>query len=305
MKKLARLIIFYSLFFTILFLISCVFRFLSSWIESASIISHNLEQGRVLVDAAKSALMPAVFLAILFSLSYSARKEIPAPPSIIIVSILSVVFYMGFFLGIERVKAYDPAMYVPDSISRRAGFILSQLDTDVVFLREETDSAGNPGFPRVISFPEQPLLYQETSLGPNYSVFSLSFGERKSWLVNSILVDLSICSREFEARFGEDFMSFLIFASAFFFLLSSLRFLLDFSSWPLANLFLCALIFRLILGFNVFLNNREVKTFLDTFVSGRLPDYLIIPAVFCVLSAVIILYTFLSFLSRKSRSKHA
>ena len=304
MKKIARFIIFYSLIFFILFILSCIFRFLDSWIDSVRVISSNLEHGGALIESAKSALLPTVFLTILFSLSYSARKEISVPTSIFLVLIFSVVFYMGFFFGIERIKANDPVLNMPESITRRAGFIISQLDTDLVFLRGQADSTGSTDFPRVISFPEQPLMYQETSLGPNYTVFSLEFGARNSWLVESILIDINLISREIETRFREEFLSFLIFFTTLFFLLASLRFLLDFSAWPMANLFLAALIFRLILSLNIFLNTSDVKTFLNTFIAGRLPESLVLPAVFCTLSAVILLYTFLSFFARQGRRKN-
>ena len=300
MRKSARLIIFYSLFFIILFILSCLLRFLGFWIDSVRIFSNNLEQGGILIESIKLALLPAVFLTILFSLSYAARKEISVLASILLITILSVVFYTGFFFGIERLKAYDPVLNMPESISKRAGFILTQLDTDLIFLREQTNT---PGFPRIISFPEQPLLYQEEALGPNYSVFSLDIGAKNAWFLESILIDINLSSRDLESRFGEELISFLIFCFSLFFLLSSLRFLFDFSAWPLANLFLAALIFRLILSLNVFLNTSDVKIFLDAFVDGRLQENFIIPAVFCILSIVILLYTFLSFLARLSRSK--
>ena len=300
MKNLARLLIFFSLTFVIVFILAAFFRFLSSWIDSVRVIYQDPEQGGVLLASAGNAVAGTLFITILLSLSYSVRKKIPAIVSIAIVFLLSIVFCLGFYIGIERVRVYDPSLEIPDRLSRRSGLILSRLDTDIIQLKEE-NSAGIAGFPRVISFPERQLLYQEAPLGPGNVAVELPLEEKTPWFIQSILIDFTLASREFNARRGEGLFSFLAFTGSLFLLLVSLRFLLGLSSWPLANLFLGAMAFRFVLSLLVFLRSAEVISFLVSFVNKRLPDFLLVPAVFGILGIFIILYTFLAFFAGRMR----
>ena len=251
--------------------------------------------------AARAALPAAFFITILVSLSYSARKKMSVFLSILTIFILSAGFCLGFYSGIERIEAYDPFLEIPDSLNKKSGLILTLGDADMVLLGENGDISGDSGFPRVISFAERPLLYQEVSLGPAYTKVSLPLEHKIPWFIESINIDFTLITREFNNRYGNGLLSFLVYTGAVFLLLASLRFLLDLSFWPLANLFIGILAFRLVLSLAIFLNAGYVNEFLVSFVNGRLPEFLINPFVFLTICAVIILYTFLAFLARRSR----
>ena len=294
MKNLARLIIFFSLAFVILFICSGFFRFLSAWIDSVSTISAETEQGGILLASFSWALPVTLFLTILLALSFSVRKKISAVPGIITVFLLSVIFCLGFYYGMERMSSYDPSFRFDAGLSRSRGLILSQLDTDMVIL-------GDTGFPRVVSFPERPLLYQETGSGPASAIVSLPMESKVPWFVQSILIDFSLTSAELNNRFSRGIISFLAYAGSLLLLLSCMRFLFEISAWPMANFFLGALVFRLVLSLGVFLNTDEVKHFLVSFVNNRIPDYLVIPLAFLIISVIVIPYTIMAFFIRQGR----
>ena len=302
MKNLARLLIFYSLSFVIAFVFVLVLRFLSSWIDAVRIIYQNPERADVIIAAAKMALPVALFLTIMLSLSYSVRRRISPFVSITLVFILSCVFYSAFFIGIERIEVYDPTLEIPANLNSEAGLILSQLDTDIILLRGGGDSGGVAEFPRVIAFPERPLVYQEAALGPRNTVLSLPLEGKAPWFVQSMLMDFSLLAREFESRYIEGLFSFLFFGAALFLLLASLRFVMELSSWPMANLFLGALCFRLILSLVIFLRAADVIDFLNTFANGYFEQNLIAPIVFMILGLLILLYTFMVTMARRRRS---
>ena len=217
---------------------------------------------------------------------------------------MSLVFCLGFYIGTEKLGMYDPSLEIRSGLNRRPGLILTRLDTGMILLGNEKNLAGDPGFPRIISFPERPLQYQEASLGPTSAAITLPLEDKVPWFVQSILIDFSLIAREFNARFGRGLFSFLAYAGALLLLLACLRFLFELSTWPIANLFFGALIFRLVLSLVIFLNTREVLSFLASFVNKSIPEFMIIPMVFLILSTVLILYTLLAYFARRNRSNN-
>jgi hypothetical protein len=116
--------------------------------------------------------------------------------------------------------------------------------------------------------------------------------------MNGILADSTLAAEQFETRLDEGLIPFAIYAGALIFLLVSLRFVMDLSSWPLANLFSGALIFRGILAFQTFLDSRLIQDFLLTFVGGRIEGSFLSPVIFTGLAVLILIYTFLVNLAR-------
>jgi hypothetical protein len=174
----------------------------------------------------------------------------------------------------------------------------------VVLLKESGDALG----PRVVSLPGRQLFYQEVPMGPNNTVLALPvmpFRDETPWFIQSMFIDFALTAREFEDTLREGYIPFAIYAGALIFLLASLRFLFDLSSWPLANLFLGALAFRGILALDTFLGTKEVNTFLVSFIGQRLPAPYITPLAYCALGVLVILYTLLVHLARGRGAKDA
>jgi hypothetical protein len=174
----------------------------------------------------------------------------------------------------------------------------------MVLLKESGNALG----PRVVSLPGRPLFYQEVPIGPNNTALALPampFRDEMPWFIQSMLIDFTLTSREFDDKLREGIIPFAIYAGALIFLLASLRFLLDLSSWPLANLFLGALAFRGILALGTFLSTKEVNTLLVSFIGKRLPPAFITPLAFCALGVLVILYTLLVHLARGKGAEDA
>ncbi|MDR2619155.1 MAG: hypothetical protein LBC62_09830 [Treponema sp.] len=296
MKNLARLALFFSICFTVVFLASVLLRFLGLWIDTARIMPLEPEQSANFIAALKRALPAALYFSILLTLSYAGRRKMAVSLSILGVFVLSTVFVLGFSLGIRQIQGVNFVLDASPAVRGRPGLILSRGGTVMVLLKE-----GNQG-PRVTAFPGQPLLYQEVPRGPNNSVLalpSLPFRDETPWFIQSIFIDLTLSARELDSRLEEGLPFFCVYAGALIFFLASLRFLLDLSNWPLTNLFLGALAFRGILALETFLNSKETAALLGSFLGKGLPALFITPLVFCVLGALVILYTLLACLARR------
>ena len=72
MKNLAKLTLFFSVCFTILFLAAIMLRLLSSWIDLARVILPDPGPGEDIAELAWKALPAALYLTVLLSLSYTS-----------------------------------------------------------------------------------------------------------------------------------------------------------------------------------------------------------------------------------------
>ena len=300
MKNFAKLVIYFTFSFILVFIISLIFRFLSSWVDTLRTITNETDQAAALISAAIAVFPSSLFIAILMSLNYTVRRKIKPFLSIALISIFSIGVYAGFFFGMERIKHYDPALEIPAKFEIRPGFILSRLETEIVLVGEGASKKVAP-YPRVVSFPERPLIFQETQLGPGGTAFYLPLESEFPWFIESMLIDFSLIAKEFNSRFYEGLFSFLILGCAVIILLTSLRFVMNISVWPLANFFLGALIFRLVLSLIIFLETNEVRNFFMSFVNNRLDEYLLTPLALLILGALINLYAVLTSLTGKHR----
>ena len=300
MKNLARLSLFFSLSFAIIFISAILLRFLSAWIDMMRVIPFEAKPGEDAAELAWRALSVSLYLAMLLGLSYSARRKIPVPLTIIWIIVMGMIFTVGVSLGINRAVAIRPVLKQVPSVQSAPGLILSRSENSMILLRESREIRG----PRVVSIPGQPLIYQEVPIGPNNTVINLpalAFGDEKPWFVRSLGIDFSLSAGEMRGRLDAGFYPFAVYAFSLILLLGSLRFLVELSPWPLANIFLGALVFRLILTLEIFLNSREINTLLGSYLAGRAPPSLITPLVFSALGVIVIVYTVLTRLARPGK----
>ena len=299
MKNFAKLMLYFSLTFALLFLLAVLLVYLTSWLSMLRSVSVAVALDNA-AEVTWKALPGVLYFTILLALSYTARRKIAAPFAVIGIFIMSSLFAAGISLGISRAEALGP-VFRPASVRyAEPGLIFSRSDIDIVLLGENSDIYG----PRLVSIANRPFIYQEQPLGPNNTLLSLPdlpFGDEPPWFFQSIGLDFSLSARELRSRFEDSLISFAIYAFALILFLSSLRFLLELTQWPLANLFIGALVFRLILSLESFLNTREINALLASFLDGRFPSTYITPVIFCALSALTILYTFLAFVARPRR----
>ena len=302
MKNFARLTLFFSINFTLLFMVAILLGYLFSWTELARFIPVEARPGGDFTEFSWKAFPVALYLSILLTLCYSARRNMPVPLAIFGILVLGCAFSLGASQGIKRAGALDLALKPVSSLQGGSGLILSRLDNSIILLKGSSDVRG----PRVVSIPGRPLIYQDVPLGPNNTILNLPalpFRDDTPWFVRSMAIDFSLSAAELRGRLEDSLLSFAAYAFSLILLLASLRFLVGLSKWPLANLFLGALVFRLIVALETFLNAREINALIDSFLAKRLPSQLITPAVFCVLALLLIFYTLLVRVARPRRNE--
>ncbi|MDR1787301.1 MAG: hypothetical protein LBR16_02470 [Treponema sp.] len=294
MKKLPRLIVFFSLTFLVFFAGSTAFQFFALWNEGiVNLIAPKKALLDMLGTAALQSVPSSLYLTLLFGLSYSASKKIPAPVSILCLFLLGAVFTFGFSLGIKQAGGVLRGGGVGKGIDGQEGLILSgRGGLQVVLLKTPDDLLG----PRVLSTSEPPLRYQGFPSSPAGGVLSLPdlpFRQDKVLFFQSLLADFSLTAGQFSDRLNSGIVPFCVYAGALIFLLSSLRFVMTMGHWPLANFFWGILLFRGVLALEAFLNAEEIHILLENFFHPVLPPSLITPCIFIALGGLILLYTFL------------
>jgi hypothetical protein len=301
MKNVARLALFFTISFAAVFILALFIHFLRIRIDVIrSLPPQNGQIGEELLGAFRWALPAALYLSLLFSLSYTVRRRIFAPLAMLCLFILGSAACLGLTLGAEGLSRLAKYFVPPKSLGN-PGLILTQADNAIVLIRDPLEPWG----PRVVSIPGQPLLYQELPRGPDNKPISLPpipFRTGTAWALRSLIIDLSLTGRELIRRFsfpGWPAFPFLIYCGALIFFLVSLRFALNLSNWPLANLFLGALAFRGILSMEVFLGAPETEEVLNTLLGDLIPPLYTAPLIFVFLGFLVSLYTFLSYLARR------
>jgi hypothetical protein len=303
MKNVARLALFFTVSFAATFVLVVLVRFLHIRIDVIrSIPPQNGHLGEELLAAFRWALPATLYFSLLFSLSYTVRRRIFAPAAMLCLFIMGSAACLGLTLGAEGLSRLAKYFVPPQSLGN-PGLILTQADNAIVLIQDPGDPWGS----RVVSIPGRPLLYQELPRGPDNKPITLPpvpFRTDTIWSLKSFILDFSLVSRELIKRFPlnapmGDFFPFPVYICALVFLLVSLRFALGLSNWPLANLFLGALVFRGILALEVFLGAPETEEILNSLVGDLVPPLYTAPLVFVFLGFLVCLYTFLSFLARR------
>jgi hypothetical protein len=303
-RKLIKLVLFFSLSFAILFLVSAGLRFLALRVEWVRALSQEQEAMLVeLINAARWALSFGFYGGALMGLGYAVRKEIFAPAAIICVIALTLGFTFGIDQLLKNWENVPPAKTSTPPLGR-PGLILSNnarpSGTAIVLL----EGPSQPGGRRVVATPGKPMQYQEEFTGRDLALISLPpapFSDNCPWFLKSIAIDLRLNAETLRQRLGEGMMPFLIYAGALVFFLSSLIFILKLSVWPLANTFLGCLAFRGVLALEIFFNTSEMQNVFDSFLQNRLPLALVVPLIFCGVGLLVHLYSFLVYLAQRQK----
>lgn len=305
MRNIAKLSLLFSLSFLIIFLAAAGFRFLSLRVDWAKNLPARPETFlTMIISAAQWALSFALFSSILFSLNYAARRKYFALMTVICIMILSVSFCFGFSFLLDNWKSVPPAQSTGIQLGDK-GLLLSNAlnrnETTVVLL----EGTANPYGPRVVSIPDQSLLFYETA-GAGFDLPPVPFSDDTPWFLKSLFIDIRLNAEVLQQNFAAGYIPFLIYAGSLIFLLCSLGFAIKISVWPLANLFIGILAFRGILAFETFLNSREMREVLGSFLGSMIPaagslnsNALVVPFIFLGLGALIHLYSVLVFAARK------
>jgi hypothetical protein len=310
MKNIARLVLFFTVSLAGTFIFAALIRFLHLQIDIIRVLPPQSSRiGDELRAAAYWALPLSLYGSLLLSLSYTVRRRIFAPAAMLCLFILASAACLGITVGAKGFprlsssqipSGITPAGLIPAGSLGRAGLILTQADNAMVLIRDPAEIWGS----RVVSIPGQPLLYQDVPRGPDNRPISLPpipFRTSTAWVLQSLDIDLSLASRQLNGRFDSPggLIPFMVYLCALVFFLVSLRFVLNLSKWPLANLFLGALMFRGILSMETFLVSPEPQEILDSLLGDLIPPLYTVPLIFVFLGFLVCLYTFLSYLARR------
>jgi hypothetical protein len=301
-KNLARLALFFSVCFAAILLFGGGIRFLALRVEWARILPHRNEAPLAeLLAAVRWALSLGLYGGLLLGLSYAARGNMSAPPSILCLVTLSMVFCFGVSLALDHWGNVPPANSSVMPLGE-AGLILTNdigsTETAIVLLAGPEQARG----PRVVAIPGRPLAYQAQAAGPDGAALNLPpvpFRNETPWFLKSLAIDIRLSAEQFQRLFAQGQFSFLVYAGALIFFLGSLGFILKLSAWPLANFFLGCLAFRGILALETFFDTPEMRELFDTFAGNWMPGSLAVPLIFCAVGVLTHLYSFLVYLVKK------
>jgi hypothetical protein len=298
-KNLARLVLFFSIVFILSLLIVSGIRFLFVWTDAVRTIpARSVQPVAALIAAFRAALSTAIYCSVLLSLSYSARRAMPAAFSIFIVFLLTVVFSSAFSLALSRLEVVEStAITAVHKTLGEPGLRLKSGEVTLVVVGEPSNLAS----PRVVAMPDRPLIYQETPLPVQSALPPAPFFSSNSWFMTSLGLDFGMVSEQLIVRLDMGLFFFYIYLLSLVLLLSSCRFVFDLSSWPMANLFFGVLIFRGILIFEVFLDSESIQSTIGFFVGRLIPPGFFSPTVYTGMAFLIILYTLLAGAARGRR----
>jgi len=302
-KNLAKLVIFFSLCFVVIFLAATGFRFLSLQIDWASNLPQKPEiLLTTFTAAAHWALLFSLYITTLLSLSYAARRHCFAPMTVLCVFILSMCFCFGFSIVLDHWESVPPAQVTGKPLGESGLILANSLnrnETAVILLKGSEEPYG----PRVVVIPGQPMLFQEASAG-SFELPPVPFGDDTPWFLKSAAVDIRLSGRNLQRQFNNGFMPFLIYSGALLFLLSSLGFAIKFSAWPLANLFLGILAFRGVLALETFFISPEMQEILDSFLNNMISVSLAVPLIFFGFGVLVHIYSILVYAVKRKRDDY-
>jgi len=306
-KKLARLVLFFSLGFVMLFLAMAGMRFLVLRLEWIRVLSDQPGAGQTdLIAAAWWALSFALHGGILIGLIYAIRTKVLTLAAVLCIGLLSLGFAAGIGQGLESLSNVPLPAGRARSLGE-PGLILANpirpYGTSIVLLQGPDE----PARARVVAVPGSPMIFQEEFAGLDRSLVNLPpalFNTDTPWFLQSLAIDLRLNAENLHERLGEGIPSFLIYAGSLIFLLTSLMFVLRLSVWPLANFFLGLLAFRGVLALETFFNSQEIQDVFASFLQGRIPLSLAVPFIFVGIGLLAHLYSCLGYLARR-QSSHA
>jgi hypothetical protein len=302
-KGLARLIIFFTLCFILTLVLSSLCVFAGRLLDAAiHIPALPIALIPALLGSLRACIPQTIYITVLLTLSYAARRNIPFPLAFVCLFLLVFSASGGLYLGTVRADRFDSLARTdtPRTLGS-PGLILSQGNISMVLLEKPGQERGA----RVVSLPGQSLLYQSVPLGPGNQVLPLpqaAFRAPLPYFLQSMFLDFSLAGARYETLLTQGFHYFIAYLASVSLFLCSLGFLFRVSVWPLANVFIGVLAFRGVLAFETFINSREVLELLSEYVESGIPRPFISALIFALAAALIILYSLLARLARRRRS---
>jgi hypothetical protein len=299
-KNLAKLVLFFTVSFVIILIAAGAAGLLHDWTEAA-VFFPSADASGSLTAALAAALPAAIHLSLLLGISYGFRRKMAYPVLFIALLIFSVGLNMAASLCLNRLETalVFKARMPPETA--KPGLLITvtpgSLPSQAVLL----DGTLRGG--RVLSLPGQPLAFEPAASVYRSRPVRLPFGQEITPILSDISADFARSARVLKAWFEAGMLPYAIYAGSLSLFMISLGCLVNISSWPLANLFFGALVFRGVLALESFLNSAEIHHLLASFAGDLVPESLINPIIFAALGVLVLLYSTLVFLARGRRSE--
>jgi hypothetical protein len=295
MRKIAKLLLYFSLTFTIIFLLSAGLGVLHVWIDAASSVpARPLAAFADFIPSVEWALPFTLYTTTLMAMSYACRTKIPTLGASVVLFVLAFGFTYAVSLGINHAKRMAvPPMNVGRGTLGKPGLALSGRGVTVVLLDDPSNAQGE----RVVSLNDRSLFYQPHPAADEKPapLPSAPFKLKNIALFDSLLIDFSLTAKELSVRFADGFESYAAYTGAIIFMLLSLAAVLDIGAWPLANIFIGAVLFRLVLSFEVFISRRDTLEYLAEFLGRWIQASLVAPCIIGAAGLLLAVYSGLVF----------
>ena len=298
MRKLAKLILFFSVTFVIIFAAATCLKFLALRVDWAKNLPPRPETALTLIIAAAHwALSLTLFSSILLTTNYFVRKNHLPLTSIVCIMLLAFGFTFGISLMLEHWKSVPPAQTAGVQLGGKGMILSNSMNRNVtaVVLLEGT---ANPYGPRVMAIPGQPLAFHETlpidHAGANLILPPVPFGDDTPWFFESLVIDIRLNAQVFQRKFSENIFLYLLYVGSIIFLLCALGYVIKFSVWPLANLFLAIFAFRGILALGTFFNSPEMQETINSFLNNLIPAAFALPIFFIIIGVLVHTYSIMA-----------
>jgi hypothetical protein len=294
-KHFAKLLLFFSVSFFGILLISSLFTLFEEGVNHAVLFPPGDKSPLNALHCIENSVPAAFFISILISLSYASRRRLSYPVVFIIILMFSLIFSSAVYVGIEKSvksggfpvkQAENPALLAQPGYIYNPG----SRDTRYVFLQDPHRQGG----PIVVASSDLYYQRQGASLEPS----PLPFEKEKNGILESIIKDFTQCSVYFTALFRAGSGEYWVYAGSLAMFLLSLGCLFNISYWHLANLFFAAVVFRGALALDIFLNQTNISGILRSAAGGGISSALINPSIYLFLTALILVFSGLFVLAR-------
>jgi hypothetical protein len=295
-RKVAKLLLYFSLTFTIIFLLSAGLGVLHVWIDAVSSVpARSFVAFADFIPSVEWALPFTLYTTTLMAMSYACRTKISTLGAFVVLFIFAFGFTYAVSLGISHAKGMAlPPMDIGRGTLGNPGLALSGHGMTVVLLDNPSNAPGE----RVVSLGDRPLFYQPNPVSPEGNpipIPSTLFKLKNIALFDSLLIDFSLTAKELSARFADGLGSYAAYTGAIIFVLLSLTAVLDIGAWPLANIFIGAVLFRLVLSLEVFVGQRDTLEYLAGFLGRWIPASLVAPCIIGAVGVLLAVYSGLIF----------
>lgn len=295
--------------FILLLLVSGTVLFFSRWIQnSLSLPPQSFAVGIEIFRALQRALSFTLYGTVLVSLSYSVRKNVGALPTLIVITLSGTLLSGGITEGLKTISASPVSatmaklLYQPKALGE-PGLIRAYTTESGVTVQAVL---GDSGIPQgsVIVMEGTKALRKIDFPAPGTVVWKNPFEQGTLGTIRTLEEELFLSSDRLFRRADQGWLDILVFALTLSFFLASFQFVLRLTAWPLANLFLGALLFRFLVFFEQAIYSEEGTQFIGVLSQGLLPESMVTPVALVALGSLLNIYSLLLYLAQDRRSSH-